>query len=663
VALLFLAVAAALLVSQRRAIARWLLLGEIHRAGIEKASLEVEAVSVEGLSLTDLRLGAPPALEIARIDARYSPAGLWKGHLDELSIWGLRLWASLGDDGLSLGALDPLLEGDSAGAGGLPARKIAIADARADLEAPGGAVTLPFELGIDDLGDGRLEGEASFEVRHRLAKASGHASIVGTPDDFEGTLRILGSPLEIPDLRVDSVLRADASFWFRGGGFEARAELHPVPVLITGDLLRAEGETPEIRLQLRRPAEDAAFGLGLETHGGRLDLADYELSVAKIDASARLEEGSGEGSLRIGELRDLQSPARVEPLELRGRFEIRDSSIGYHLKLANPGESLVLEAKGSADPVAPSALAELRLHPLVFDPAGLQPAALFPFLEGRIEGAQGSVEAVGTASWDGVRSTAEIDLALREIGFAAEAAEVSGVNGRIEIGGPFPPVTPPGQLISIALIDTGLELTDGLIEFQLRPDGLLELQEADWQWAGGVVRTAGLLDPTADSQETVLEVEGVELAGLLELVDLEGLEGTGRLEGEIPIFRDGETVEIRNAELRGGPEGGKIRYRPASGVEAALAGQGYGIDQLLGALDDFQYDALQLTVDGDTRGEVGLAVHLGGSNPNYQGGRRVEFNLNVEARLGDLLRAGLAAYRVPEVIEKRLEQFQAPEVK
>jgi hypothetical protein len=169
VALLFLAVAAALLVSQRRSIARWLLLGEIHRAGIEAASLEVETVSVEGLSRTDLRLGAPPALEIARIDARYSPAGLWKGHLDELSIWGLRLWASLGNDGLSLGALDALLEGDSAGA------------------------------------------------------------------------------------------------------------------------------------------------------GSRLDLADCELSVAKLDASARLEEGSGEGSLRIGELRDLQSPARVEPLGRGGQ--------------------------------------------------------------------------------------------------------------------------------------------------------------------------------------------------------------------------------------------------------------------------------------------------------------------------------------------------------
>ena len=94
----------------------------------------------------------------------------------------------------------------------------------------------------------------------------------------------------------------------------------------------------------------------------------------------------------------------------------------------------------------------------------------------------------------------------------------------------------------------------------------------------------------------------------------------------------------------------------------ALADQGYGIEQLLGALDDFHYDALEIRVDGDTRGEVEVVIHLGGFNPNFQRGRRVELNLNVEARLADLVRAGLFAYRVPEVILKKLEGFQAPEV-
>jgi len=651
-------------VRERRAIATRLLLGEIHRAGIAEASLVVEAVGIGGLSLADLRLGAPPALTIEHIEVRYSAASLWNGFLDELLASGLRLRGSLGDDGLSLGALDVLLEGDSegdsAGMAGLPARRIAVADARVELETPAGAVSLPFQVAVDDRGDGTLEGEASFEVLHPQAEASGRASITGTPDDFEGSLQIQGSPLKTPELRIDSELRAEASFQLRAGSFEAQVELPPVPVKISAGSLRAEGETPELELRVQRPADAAGFGLGLLTRGGRIDLPEYGLSLAAIECSARFEESGGGGSLRIGELRDPSGTAWVVPLALRGSFERGDSVVDYRLKLADEEENLVLEAKGWADPSSPSARAELALHPIVWEEEGLQPAALFPFLKGQIEAAQGSVEAVGSAAWDGSGLSGEIDLALRELGFAAWGAEVSRVNGVIEIGGPSPPITLPGQLISIALIDVGLQLTEGLIEFQLRSDGLLDLEQAEWQWAGGVVRTAGLLDPTADAQQLELEVYDIDLAEFLALVDLEGLEGTGTLEGEIPIFRSGGIVEIRDGELRSTPEGGRIRYRPASAE--ALAGQGQDVALLLGALHDFHYDALEILVDGNAQGEVQVVIHLGGFNPNFLDGHRVEPNLNVEARLEDLLRTGLAAYRVPEVILKRIEKFQAPEV-
>jgi hypothetical protein len=649
-----------LAVGQRRAIAERLLLGEIHRAGIEEASLAVEAVGFAGLSLVDLRLGTPPALAVARIEARYSPGNLWSGMLDELLVSGLRLRAALDDDGVSLGALDALLGAGSQGARGLPAGKIVIEDGRADLEATGGTTSLPFRGRIDDVGGGKLEGEGSFEVEHPLAIASGRAAIAGTKDDFEGTLHVEGSLRELPDLRVDSPLVADASFRFRGQRLEARAELDPVPIVWSGDLLRAEGETPQVRVALQCPADGAAFGLSLETLGGRLELPEYLVSVAGIELSVQLEERSGTGQFHVRELQHLERPGWVVPLELGGSFDLLGSAAEFRLELTDAGEDLIVEASGSADPATRSARAEFHLHPLSFEEGGLQPEALFPLLEGQLEDARGSVEASGTATWDGARAAAEIDLALREIGFASQAADFSRVNGTIRLGGPFPPFTPPGQLISVAVIDNGFQLTDGLVEFQLRPDGLLDVREAEWRWAGGVLRTEGRFDPMADSQQFVLEVEGVELEELLALVDLEGLEGSGTLEGEIPIFRSGEVVEIRDAELRGGPEGGTIRYRPDPTVRA-LATREQGMDLLFGALEDFRYDALRLTVDGDARGDVNLSVHLGGSNPNFKGGRRVEPTVNVEARLADVLSSGLFAYRLPEVIVKKLEEFGAME--
>jgi hypothetical protein len=46
-----------------------------------------------------------------------------------------------------------------------------------------------------------------------------------------------------------------------------------------------------------------------------------------------------------------------------------------------------------------------------------------------------------------------------------------------------------------------------------------------------------------------------------------------------------------------------------------------------------------------------------GANPEFQDGRPVELNLNLEARLADLVRDATAAYRVPDVVEERLRAF------
>jgi hypothetical protein len=62
-------------------------------------------------------------------------------------------------------------------------------------------------------------------------------------------------------------------------------------------------------------------------------------------------------------------------------------------------------------------------------------------------------------------------------------------------------------------------------------------------------------------------------------------------------------------------------------------------------------------VDGDALGPVVVSAALRGSNPDLEGGRPVEFNLSVEGELGDLVGAGMASYRIPEEIQRRLGEF------
>ena len=134
------------------------------------------------------------------------------------------------------------------------------------------------------------------------------------------------------------------------------------------------------------------------------------------------------------------------------------------------------------------------------------------------------------------------------------------------------------------------------------------------------------------------------------------LRSQGRLAEAELYYR--EVLEIRQGVLSGASGGGWIRYRPPGAIARIASGK-LGFDVMLSALENFRYEWLELTLDGDTHGIVQIGLHLRGVNPEYQGGRPVEFNLNLESELVDLLRRESAAYSIPASIERRLAEITA----
>jgi len=535
--------------------------------------------------------------------------------------------------GLHLGALDALraaAEGAGAGSGRalpvLPVGRLEVDRAVLRLDTPHGPFEATLAIELDADGRGRFHG------------ATGALATIETP------VGVAAAPFAL-----------DGDVAFGAQGFEAHLE----PAAFSLTLATQAGPQPVAGTTPRLVLRGGAGAPGLELRGVDGEIAllgpgatavgvGFEL---RIDLATRLPSGS----VRVRQLRDRSEPARFAPLELEAELVPGDAELAARGTLRSEVPGVAARFEGAQGLATGSGRVALRLEPLRLTEQGPRPGELLPALGPFVRSATGEVEARGELRWgaDGLDGSA--DLGLRDLTLETRAARIERVNAALHFDGPWPPRTPRGQLISMARVDFGLELASGLVRFALRRDGAIDVEQAEWRFAGGTVRTSGRFEPFAPKHELVMTVADVDLAELLALVNLEGLGGTGRLEGRLPLTLEAGRLHISQAELHATEAGGWVRYRPRGRAVDALGAAGSALDDFLLALRDFRYDRLSLRVDGDAQQEVKVAISLAGANPQHRDGQPYAFNLNLEGRLADLVRQGAAAYRVPAEIERRLE--------
>jgi hypothetical protein len=407
-------------------------------------------------------------------------------------------------------------------------------------------------------------------------------------------------------------------------------------------------------LRVRASGRDDEFEASLETEAGRLKFAKQAVGVRNISLEANVSDRATipKGRLQIGEIFDTQQIARFQNLALNAQFEPHEDGVGFEMELANPDRGLVVEISGAHRLTDSAGRARLHVHAVDFNPGQLQPSTLFPFLSDLLTEASGSIEMKGSAEWnaDRIRGTVEVDVS--DFSATTAFATLEHINATFELNETG--ATLPNQILSVGRLDFGLELTDGLIRYRVKPGWNVEIESTSWTFAGGELTTIGKIDSRAKNRKSSIHVKNVDLAEFVKLVNLEGLSGSGRLEGEFPIALVGGEIEIRNAVLRSNGEAGVIRYRPDSGT-ANIAAADDQFATTLKVLENFHYERLEIEINGPALGEVAIQIHLAGVNPDYEDGYPVNFNLSVDSRLSDLLRTGIRIYQMPEEIEKRLK--------
>jgi hypothetical protein len=667
VALVVVIVAVGALVSQRRFVARSLIEAQLRSLGLEEVGHEVERFGPNDFGVRDFRIGGDRGLFIDRVDASYSLASLLAGRLDELHVSGVRLRGALEDGRFTFGALDPALEREG-GSGdapiALPARNITIEDVEIALATPDGPFDGKLAGALRELDDGRISADLTASARHPRFVGDATLDVAGGPEAIagEGSLTLR---LEQADAAEDAPDAARVALAAAISGTRERVELslRPVPFRYAPDTgettLHAEGELPATAIVLPLPFGSAPLELRSVETGGHITFSGLELSVADLSFETTLDTGSWlpTGEIAIARLADLQQPARIAPVALTGTVETTPDAAGvdFDLRASEPGGDFAFSLRGRHDRETGIGEARIDGEPFEFAAGGLQPGRVSPLLDAAIKSASGTLDLEGVLAWSRDSPLrAEVELVAHDLDIETDQGDFERVNTAIRLDGPSPWSTPPGQLISIARVDIGLELTNGVAALRLLPDGRIDLESAEWSLADGTIRTRGVIDLDAPAQTLVLELRNLDLAKLLEFADLDGLSGSGRVSGRIPVVRRGSTLEIKGGKLAGTDDGGWVRY--ASGTSGAGSARSTeDVNVAFKALENFQYDIIEAGLDGDTEGPVTLSVRLVGANPDFLEGHPIDFTLKVESHLVDLLRKENAVQQIPDSIRRRIE--------
>jgi hypothetical protein len=359
-----------------------------------------------------------------------------------------------------------------------------------------------------------------------------------------------------------------------------------------------------------------------------------DLAIALEDTEAEVMFGAEalveNASLR---LRLLNLPFWTQPIELLGKAAVDTDKITFHGTTTSAAGRVVATFDGIARAQGAAGHAQIHLRELAFAPDGLQPHELVSFLSDDLTAVRGTVTASGTAQWNGRNLAVGGTLSLGELSFLFGSVEVENLTGAVVFDRLWPPRTPPGQILTVAQIDTGLHVTDGTIQFHIDDKGRLGIEHAAIGFSGGrLLLEPVTLDPQADHYGVVFRADNLDLQAVLDIANVDAARASGSVSGRIPVSLSRRGVAVNQATLATN-EQGVLNYQPAV-PPAALQQEDGGVKLLRDALENFHYDRLTITLDGESGNKWNSMIHIAGKNPDLSDGQPLVLNAHLTVMPG-----------------------------
>jgi hypothetical protein len=401
-----------------------------------------------------------------------------------------------------------------------------------------------------------------------------------------------------------------------------------------------------------------ASGSDLSASNLLVELAGIGIDAAFADGKLHSLAAKGKTAIAVGELK--QSALRPQGWRWNGTLAADQSQLSLDGPLSNDaGLTLPLTLKHNL------ANRSTRLNatlPEVFLRAGNPVAATLADWPQALELSNGRLQ--GKAQLDLPASGplgATATVSAKGLGGIYDRTELSGLDAELS-------ATLQRNLLRLDITELTLrEANPGFTFGPLRFNGefsgpLDDLAKGRLAWSLAEVRLLGgrlwlepgAADLAAETQQLQAHLRGLQLPLLLEAYPADGLTGTGVIDGNMLVQRAVAGISIEQGSLKAREPGGALQFRSAK--IQALGQSNQAMRLVTEALDDFHYDLLSSDLHYGADGKLDLGLKLHGRNPALEGGRPINFSINLEEDIPALLTSLQLSDRVSETIQRRVQE-------
>jgi translocation and assembly module TamB len=433
---------------------------------------------------------------------------------------------------------------------------------------------------------------------------------------------------------------------------------------------------------------------GIQGNLSRIQIASLDGQVARggiqgrfADASGKLanvpllvDHASGAWTFRDGSLAlrsnmtvfDAVGPARFNPLTssdatlnlVNGRI---DATATLQVPSAGVEVTKVVIAYNMA---TGTGTATLAVNDLRFGKS-LQPETLTRLTLGVVANVQGAISGRGKITWSPDKVASSGAFETRGLDFAAAFGPVSGLSGNVIFNDLLALATPPGQRVTIASINPGTLVTNGVITYQLLPDQRIAIESGAWPFAGGdLLLDSAMIDMGQETERKLtFRVVGLDAAKFVQQLEFENLAATGTFDGIMPMYFDANGGRIEGGRLVVRRGGGTLAYvgeisNTAMNVYAKLA---------FDALKSIRYQNLTIALNGPLDGEIVSQINFNGINEAPLSppksfiarqfiGLPFVFNIKVTAPFRSLINTARTIQDPSSLLQRTLPEMRAPPV-